>query len=105
MSMVRDVPRGWWNLTDGDQLRHALEEELDRENSPGHLLAATRHDVVARCEGCDDVVVQVSEDQFAVVHLTWTRQRSPEPGWPRTRLFISWEMCVQELIEHTEQAH
>ena len=53
---------------------------------------------LARCAGCDDVVFQVSDGSFAIVHLTWTGKPDVQP-WPRTtRLggFIAVEMAMDQ---------
>jgi hypothetical protein len=60
-----------------------LTAELQREIAPGHVLAGRSATVVRRCSGCDDVIVRVDNDAFAVVHLTWTGREESLP-WPRT---------------------
>lgn len=60
-----------------------LVAELRREAGPGHVLAGRSVTVVRRCPGCDDVLLRVDDDVFAVVHLTWGGRQEREP-WPRT---------------------
>ena len=62
----------------------AFEREAEQEIAPDHDLHGLGLSAVAKCEGCDDVVIRASDETFAMVHLTWSRK--PEsPPWPRTK--------------------
>ena len=67
--------------------RRALEVELRRELSPGHILHGKT--VVAKAVGNDpdDVVFQLEDGHFAAVHLTWKTES--DVNWPFTLVFDS----------------
>ncbi|GAA3621324.1 hypothetical protein ACG5V6_05585 [Streptomyces chitinivorans] len=73
-----------WLVPSGSTLLR-LEQELYAELGPGHPLYGCEVRAMARCEGCDDVLFQVTDRPYrwAVVHLTWSGHREP-PSWPRT---------------------
>jgi hypothetical protein len=65
--------RGPWSCFGADRAR-AFEKEAKAQVAPGHELFGLRLRAVVKCEGCDDVVFQASDDTFATVHLTWARK-------------------------------
>jgi len=82
----------WWDLRgdaeDESVVREALTQELAREVKPGHPLSGSPVEVLARCGGCDDVVVGVGVgDRWAIVHLTYATNEWPP--WPKATLFNS----------------
>jgi hypothetical protein len=67
----------------------ALEKELRRELSPGHILHGLSLRAVARRTDRDDVVFEArGSGECAAVHLTWTG-RTERPPFPTTRRFAS----------------
>ena len=86
-----------WVRVDGENAR-ALEQEAATEIAQGHELYGLALTAVAKCQGCDSVVFRVSDDTFAIVHLSWIRNPDTPP-WPRTtRLggFIAVEMAMDQ---------
>jgi hypothetical protein len=69
-----------------DYQRKALEAELATELSTGHPLHGQEIRVVARSEASDDIVVRVSDGNWALVHLTW-RNAAETPPWPWTTIY------------------
>ncbi|GGB15645.1 hypothetical protein GCM10011492_01660 [Flexivirga endophytica] len=65
----------------------AFEQELVREVSAGHPLHGRSWTVIALAFAQDEVVVE-SDDEVALVHLTWRRGPEPLP-WPSTEFFTS----------------
>ena len=65
----------------------SLEQELRRELCPDHALAGIEVECLARRADQDDVLFRLRghESEFAIVHLTWTRESVPE--WPATAFF------------------
>lgn len=80
-----------WHVVFGEATR--LEEELRREVGPGHILWKQDLRAVARRLDQDDVLfADATEPQLiALVRLTWSGDREPEPRWPETMVFTSWE--------------
>lgn len=70
-----------------------LEAELRREVGPGHVLWKRDLRAVARRSDADDVLfVDAAEPQsVTAVHLTWSGDREPDPRWPETMTFASWD--------------
>jgi hypothetical protein len=90
----------WWDLrADGVQeqrQRQVLHAELMAEIGPDHRLGGLRLSVVARSVAQDDVLVEVEDGTWAVVHLTW-RGAPEQPPWPRASLFDSLQDAVDAL--------
>jgi hypothetical protein len=74
-----------------------VEREALREIAPGHELHALGLTAVAKCATYDDAVFRVSDDTFAVVHLTWTG-KPDAPPWPRTTRLGSF-MAVESTMD------
>ena len=70
----------WW--VSDEPSRQALTEELLAEVSQGHPLFGRAVKVLNRCGACDEVLVQVGEGDFGMVHLTWSTKPESAP-WPR----------------------
>ena len=80
-----------------------LARELRRELSGDHALFGRPAQAVARRCDCDDVLFVVGDPlQFAVVHLTYSRETSAE--WPRTVFFTSFADFANERMmqDHEE---
>lgn len=89
--MADGLPEPWWT-PDARRLQ-SLNAELMRELSEGHPLFAAEVEVVNECGGCDDVAVRVGEDDFGIVHLTWSGgpERAPWPRYTHTGGFVATE--------------
>jgi hypothetical protein len=79
-----------WVTVEDDRAR-ALEAELAREVARDHALAAKAVRAVAKRIDNDDVLFEVVGEGYAVVHLTWARQREASPQWPTTRFYKSFD--------------
>ncbi len=75
-------PEDWWDLrghaTADVTQREAMERELKREVTRGHVLHRTPAHAIARCGHCDDVLYALTDGRFARVHLGWPHQ-APDP--------------------------
>jgi hypothetical protein len=72
--------------------------ELRREVPAGHVLFGRTVQTVGRRQDRDDVLFYLGESvpQFAVVHLTYTRETRPE--WPDTTLFDTLEAWIDQCM-------
>lgn len=79
------LPIEWHEVSAEESL--GLENELAREVCSEHVLANVPAKCIARRDGRDDFLFRVELDNagYAVVHLTWSRESSPD--WPWTKLF------------------
>jgi hypothetical protein len=96
----RDLfPDPWWDLSSSDATeqdqREAMLAELAKEMTDGHPLHGYAPTVRARCQACDDVVVQLAGGRWALVHLTWSG-KAETPPWPRTTFYDSLDALQQD---------
>ena len=80
-----------WYLIEDEDLRQALNEELQKELGRRHPLYRLPAKVIARREDQDDVLVALGDGRVAEVHLTWSQKREVNPAWPGTKIFASIE--------------
>ena len=77
-----------------------MNRELRAEVPRGHALFRVSTDVLARCNGCDDIVVALPGGRFAIVHLTFARRPERLP-YPSTIITESWAAAEQAILaEH-----
>lgn len=71
-------PPGWRDVGDEHEgLVAAIREEL----APGHILLGRHFTVIARREDQDDVLLLLDDGEVAEMHMTWTKQVTPDfPG-------------------------
>lgn len=80
-------PDGWEQIVPDE--RQALEAELKREATLGHLLYSVDVSALARHYDCDDVLFGLNGlASVAVVHLSYGKLNAP---WPQTQIFSSLE--------------
>ena len=80
--------------------REALTAELALEVSRGHTLHQVPITVIGRSEASDDIIVQLTDSSWAVVHLTW-RQAAERPPWPKTDHCDTPKALLAELADRT----
>ncbi len=82
-----------------NEVADSLVTECHRELSPGHPLYGETFSAIARCQGCDDVVLRLSNDRgFALVHLTWSG-KPEQPPWPSAELLPTY-LALEAAIDH-----
>jgi hypothetical protein len=92
-----DLPEPWFRPADHQV--DALRREALAEIGPGHDLAGRNLLPVAKCSCCDDVVFQVDDGTFAIVHLTWTGHLDRAPS-PTTRRFQTIRALLSAANNH-----
>jgi hypothetical protein len=99
-------PERWRDLrgraVEDAEARSRLDGELDREVAPGHVLHGRRHEALAACSHCDDVIFTVNEVGYAVVHLSFPGDGPDRPPWPDTDLLESWAEVEKYVLDHDE---
>ena len=90
---MKDLPAGWSRLNDEDS--EIFSKEFYREADKSHELFYDRLWAVARCEGFDDVLFKVHDGRYAVIHLTWSIETSP--NFPAFELFETFREWKQEM--------
>lgn len=79
----------WVDLRGGgpaeEAQRSRLRDEINAEVREGHDLHGLKFHVVGRSFASDDVLLRLSDAQWAIVHITWNC--SERPPWPVTEFF------------------
>ena len=91
------LPEGWSPVLSREEAS-SLESELRRELPEGHVLCGRRCSAFATSDERDDVVFELEDGTFALVHLTWKQET--DPTWPFTHIVGS----RQELLKLLEVA-
>ncbi|CAG9607661.1 hypothetical protein [Pseudoneobacillus rhizosphaerae] len=85
----------WWVIF--SNFAESLTIELKKELSPSHILYGKNAVAVARRQDNDDVVYWINElNQYAIVHLTYTKENRSE--YPKTQFFT-----LMELKKHCQE--
>ncbi|UPT61490.1 MAG: hypothetical protein M0D54_13795 [Hyphomonadaceae bacterium JAD_PAG50586_4] len=95
--MTSKWPRGWFAIEDPEHKR-VFAEELDSEVGFGHPLKDVTAVPIARADGRDDYLFQLSNDRVAEVHLTFAN-RPERPPWPVAAVFenlAAWRKTIEE---------
>jgi hypothetical protein len=87
--MTSTWPRGWFGIDDPAHKR-LFAEELESEVGKGHPLKGVTAIAIARADGRDDYLFQLTDERVAEVHLTFAN-RPERPPWPVTALFDNLE--------------
>ncbi len=70
--------------------------ELKKEISEKHQLYGVNIRAIAKRIDCDDVLFEIENGAFAVVHLTYAQYPEPDPQWPYTIKYNN----VDDLIKN-----
>lgn len=87
-----ELPEPWY-WTDQD-----LSRQLDIEISIDHPLKNKSVKTIARRQDKDDVLFQISDGKYAVVHLIWQQYPHPDNRWPTTVIFNTWDDVYKNRI-------
>lgn len=75
-------------------------QELQKEMCESHLLFGANLEIVARRRDRDEYLFKyINEEIYAQVHLTWRGALEPDPFWPVTTIYESFEQWKIET-EH-----
>jgi hypothetical protein len=87
-----------WAVVVGSAQARELEQELDRELIPGHVLHGLRAEAIAVRQLRKETIWWLPDDAaWALVHLTWTTES--DPRWPTAVILPTWGNVVAELAE------
>ncbi|MBI1374916.1 MAG: hypothetical protein GC159_19535 [Phycisphaera sp.] len=88
-----------WHPIDDDDLRDQTRDELRAELAAAHVLYELPVRAIAHRQDCDEILLELCDGtgRFAVVHLTYAQHPEPNPVWPETRVFQSWNQFEQEM--------
>lgn len=87
-----------FNWTDIRNNGKPFLKELELELSETHPLYNRASAALLKCESNDDVLFQIDDDLYAIVHLTYSQKN--EKGFPRHKVFTD----LQEAFRHIEES-
>ena len=73
-------------------------KELDKELNENHPLYKKVQAALAKCESNDDVLFLLRDDNYAIVHLTWSGSRETTSRFPYYKEFSN----LQSALAHIE---
>lgn len=89
---TKPLPEPWY-WTDQD-----LTKQLRKEISFTHVLFFRKTKTIARREDCDDVLFELRNHKFAVVHLTWQQFPHTDRKWPQATIYKNWQDVYEKCI-------
>lgn len=75
----------------------ALDAELQKELTRGHMLYGVKANCFARCLASDDTLYAIEDGRYAVVHLTYVEDE--RPPWPKCHVFEKLNEALQWIAE------
>ncbi|WP_219159270.1 hypothetical protein [Hymenobacter profundi] len=94
-TMVYSWLAPWAALPEGSA--KTFHQQLQQELTPLHPLYGIPALPIGKNGGTDDVLYQLPDQRFAVVHLVWTRRGDSE--YPQTNFFDNWTAFVTQRME------
>lgn len=90
-----------------EESAQAIINELQLELSDHHILSNRSVKLIARNAQNDDIILELEDDNIAIVHLTWTSKKEKE-GFPITRIYSNeiefWEKEMKnKILENKNQ--
>ena len=82
-----------WHWTDLD-----LTDQLKKEIRIDHILYNKSVKTIARRQDNDDVLFELADNKFAVVHLTWQQSTSTHKDFPSTIIYNNWQEVFDRII-------
>ena len=89
----------WEPIPEDHRVR--IETEIARELPPNHVLAGRTLRVVAARSDCDDLLCEVTDLGYAVVHATWSGHVEQSREWPRIAEDL---LVVRRLVRARNEA-
>jgi hypothetical protein len=92
-------PESWWFLKNEEELRKGIQKELNSEIGPKHPLWGYKPVVFAKCNESDDILVQLKDGRFALVHLIWHGHIDQQPGRFPSTGFLENDVELQKFLD------
>lgn len=88
-----------WETIETLERRNIFESQLQKELSSGHFLFNQKLTAIGKSGVCDDVLYQMNgNNNYVIVHLTWSNNVNNEESYPRYELFDSLEDVFEQRI-------
>ena len=84
----------WYEIADNDDF---FSSQLKRELSKGHALYGKAKKAIAKCDSNDDVLFLLTDNTWAIVHLTYSKSISI--NFPKAEVFTSLQSVVNYIEE------
>ncbi len=86
-----ELPDNWFFISD-DKIKSGLIDEAYGEMSLQHELHEKLSYAIAKCKSNDDVLFELINGDYAIIHLTWNGNES-DPSFP------TYKVCIKENID------
>jgi hypothetical protein len=87
-----------WMPIERPEEREAIQAELHSELGASHPLFGLSVVALARRYDQDDVLFELADSRVAEVHLTWSHTPERDQHWPRTAIFASAAVWMEERM-------
>jgi len=84
----------WREIENGDFFLNELHSEI---NINSHPLYAKARKAVAKCDSNDDVLFLLDDDNYAIVHLTYSKNNID--GYPTYNVFMNLSSAICHIEE------
>lgn len=92
MEKISELPEPWyWTIQD-------LSQQLETELNQDHILKGKRTKTVARRQDNDDVLFEIENGKYAVIHLTWLKFAHKNTLFPITEIYTNWQDVFENRI-------
>ncbi|WP_162087157.1 hypothetical protein [Chryseobacterium aquaeductus] len=82
-----------WYFTDQD-----LSQQLQIELHNDHILKGENTITVACRQDNDDVLFEMDNGKYSVVHLTWQNHPHKNTAFPITKIYSDWQSVIENRI-------
>lgn len=93
------LPDTWHALSLVERI--SLSRQMRKSFHGSHDLHGTGFKIVAKSDQYDEVLLGLCEGTFAVVHMTWQNEASPD--WPQYTLYETYQNFLDD-VEHEAEA-
>jgi hypothetical protein len=104
---VPNPPINWkapWYLLEVSEHQQGIQKELTLEIGPLHPLWETSPIALGKRENSDDIVVDLNDGRFAIVHLVWHGHIDQVPDrFPATTFFENLASLQNEIDSESER--
>jgi hypothetical protein len=87
-----ELPEPWY-WTDEN-----LSKQLEIELHDNHILKGRSTKTIARRQDNDDVLFEIENGEYAVVHITWQKSAHKNILFPTTEIYLNWQDIFENKI-------
>lgn len=93
---ILELPEPWyWTSED-------LSIQLQTELNNDHILKGELTKTTARRQDNDDVLFEIKDGKYAIVHLTWQKYPHENTMFPLTEIYENWKNVFGRILNDAE---